>query len=48
MLVETKQLKTVNALAEIYDDYCRSAEETQKILDRCGEIVLPHLIKGEK
>lgn len=45
MLVETKRLKTVNATAEIYDDYCLPASETQKILDRCAEIALPHLAK---
>lgn len=48
MLVEKKQLKTVNANAEIYDDSCISdAVEIQKILDKCAEITLPQLIKNK-
>lgn len=49
MLVETKQLKTVNAVAEIYDDYSKPAtkELKAKIENRCAEIALPHLVKKE-
>lgn len=46
MLVEKKILKTVNAEAEIYDDYCLPDEEIQGILDRCAEIALPYIIKS--
>lgn len=46
MLVEKKILKTVNAEAEIYDDYCLPDEETQSILDRCAEIALPYIIES--
>lgn len=47
MLVKSKQLKTVNAIAEIYDDCCKPATKELKatIENRCAEIALPHLIK---
>lgn len=49
MLVETKQLKTVNATAEIYDDYGEPETKAlkEKIENRCAEIALPHLAKSE-
>jgi hypothetical protein len=48
MLAEVKKLKTVNAVAEIYDDYCLPADDVQPILDRCAEIALPCLIKQKQ
>lgn len=47
MLVEVKQLKTVNATAYIYDDFCKPAtkENKEAIENRCSEIMLPELIK---
>jgi hypothetical protein len=47
MLLGTKQLKTVNAISEVYDDSATYDESIRKeTLDKCAEIALPYKIRS--
>ncbi len=50
MLVKKMELRTVNATAYIYDDYCMSATKNNKdaLEKKCTEIMLPTLLRDAK
>ncbi len=50
MLVKKMELRTVNATAYIYDDYCIPATKDNKeaLEKRCTEIMLPALLRDAK